>query len=181
MLTTRTSPIWLLTALLALSSCSASEPTTTDNDTPDETEQEVDMSEYEDFDASPYRAEPPAPNKEPQEHDVPKKLMENKAGADQLVEQRGFRIQLHISINRDEASKKRNQFADWWQAQRKKSQKNDKAKLMELPTYLKYKQPYYRVRAGNFASRAEAKKMLSRVQKEFSDATIVPATVLVRR
>ncbi len=51
----------------------------------------------------------------------------------------------------------------------------------EAPVYLAWKQPYYRVRLGNFATRDEAQQALYLVGERFPEAFIVPDTVIVTR
>jgi len=44
-----------------------------------------------------------------------------------------------------------------------------------------YIQPYYRVRVGNFKTRAEAEHALSILNDRYTDAFIVPDTVIIIR
>ena len=43
----------------------------------------------------------------------------------------------------------------------------------EIPTYLKYEAPYYRIRVGNFRTKLEAKKIQYLINKNFPGAYVV--------
>lgn len=50
----------------------------------------------------------------------------------------------------------------------------------DIKNYLKYEQPYYRLRVGDFKTRLEARKYLERVIRYFPSAFIVSDEVKVR-
>ena len=51
----------------------------------------------------------------------------------------------------------------------------------ELPVYVEYIQPYYRVRLGNFTSHEEALRARSRLAQDFPEAFVVQGRVVVTR
>lgn len=44
----------------------------------------------------------------------------------------------------------------------------------EIPAYLTYVEPYFRIRVGNFSSRIEAYKVLQSIQWQYPSAYIIP-------
>lgn len=124
----------------------------------------VRMSDYEDFDPSEYREVAVRPGVEV-EHDVPESLMEGRADEGIRDQVRGYRVQVYSSLNKDEA------------VQREETAKS----LTEMPVYMVYMQPYYRVRVGNFTSREAAERARSALAQQFPDAFIVPDTVEITR
>lgn len=91
----------------------------------------------------------------------------------------GFRVQVYSTLDKTEAVNLEEQARAWWQAQ----QGGAPAGLMpgQLPIYTLFIQPYYRVRIGNFRTRAEAEQARRFLQSRFPDAFIVPDRVTVRR
>ncbi|MBL7850633.1 MAG: SPOR domain-containing protein [Cyclobacteriaceae bacterium] len=75
----------------------------------------------------------------------------------------GYTIQIYSGQNREEAM-------------------NAKKKMTEvgLNGALEYTQPKFRVRYGNYYSRLEAQKDLTRLKKNFPNAILVPEKILVR-
>jgi hypothetical protein len=75
----------------------------------------------------------------------------------------GYTIQIYSGQNREEAM-------------------NAKKKMTEvgLNGALEYTQPKFRVRFGNYYSRLEAQKDLTRLKKSFPNAILVPEKILVR-
>ncbi len=75
----------------------------------------------------------------------------------------GYTIQIYSGQNKEEAM-------------------NAKKKMTEvgLNGALEYTQPKFRVRFGNYYSRLEAQKDLTRIKKGFPNAILVPEKILVR-
>lgn len=48
----------------------------------------------------------------------------------------------------------------------------------EVPIYLSYGQPYYRLRVGNFRNRLEAEKWLRKIKPEFKEAFVATEKIL---
>ncbi|NNM95187.1 MAG: SPOR domain-containing protein [Bacteroidia bacterium] len=70
----------------------------------------------------------------------------------------GYRIQVNFSQDRNEANKMRTDFG---------------AKYPNLPTYLPYQQPYFKLYAGDFRTKFEAVKHLKAIKKDFPTAFVV--------
>ena len=141
-------------------------------------ETEVSLADYEDFDADAYAEEAPAATADVQ-HDVPARLMENRVGEGVPRTVQGFRIQIFSTVDRNEADDEVEDAITWWETAREEAPEG--IFPAELPVDLKYLQPYYRVRVGNFAERAAAERALNVVQQQFPSALIVPDTVTIVR
>ncbi len=89
------------------------------------------------------------------------------------------------SINRFNVTRK---FIDGYtiqiySGQNKEEAMNTKKKMMaetSLNAILEYNQPKFRVRVGNYYSRLEAQKDLTRLKRIFSNAILVPEKIIVR-
>lgn len=134
---------------------------------------EVPLSEVEVFDIAPYREHEPVA--EQIEHEVPDVLMDGRIRTEGVRTAPGFRIQISSTVEKDEAVIAEEAAQQWWRS-------DDRGAIAglsgdELPVYVVYRQPYYRVRIGNFATRAEADRAASVVQSRFPGSFIVPDTV----
>lgn len=164
---------------------------------------DVDLAQYERFDADRYREPELAPPTV--QHDVPARLMQGEAGAGQIVEQDGFRIQIVSSLDRRAAETVQSEFSRSWQVLTGSTPEDSlggplpevltgeedddpvesdstwiRAFDAEPETYLLYRQPYYRVRVGNYADRAEAEVALRAIEEVYPEAFIVPDRVQVQ-
>lgn len=137
----------------------------------------VDMSRYEDFDPSPY--EEPNEADAAVEHDVPERLMSGRSASAGVATVQGFRIQIYSTLERSAAVQVEEQAKSWWRTEQPAAPQG----LFpdELPVVTRYLQPYYRVRIGNFATRAQAERARSFLARQYPDAFIVPDTVTIRR
>lgn len=175
---------FFLAAALLFAACSGSRDATNGDGTdpdPDGVEA-INMADYEDFDAAPYEEEPPTATT-PIDHDVPERLLTGKV--EQQVSQTGpgYRIQVYSSQDKRNADRRVESATAWWRQQ---------ARLGTLdaiyrgvseppPVYLDFRQPYYRVRVGNFVTRSEAQSVLQLIESRFPDAFIAPDTVTLTR
>lgn len=75
----------------------------------------------------------------------------------------GYTIQIYSGQNREEAMNVKKKAGETY-----------------LNALLEYNQPKFRVRVGNYYSRLEAQKDLTRLKKLFSNAILVPEKILVR-
>ena len=75
----------------------------------------------------------------------------------------GYTIQIYSGQNREEAMNVKKKSAE-----------------SSLNAQLEYNQPKFRVRVGNYYSRLEAQKDLTRLKRLFSNAILVPEKILVR-
>lgn len=171
-----------LVAILAWGGCKSSEPPP---EPPPPKAPEINLAEFEDFDVATYRDAPP--QRAEIEHDVPAELLDGKAdsgssGGTRTVQ--GYRIQLYSSQDKNLADRRMDQATGWWNQQRRQGTLEDVYPgdvSQQAPVYLVFRQPYYRVRFGNFATRAEALQLLRLLDDEFPDAFIIPDTVTITR
>jgi hypothetical protein len=170
-------PLMVLAAVLFLAACSSTEPTVVDPPPPPPEEPQINMADYEVFDPEPYRDNRPQPAEIT--HDVPESLLDGKAEQRTNRSGRGYRIQVYSSQDKGGADRLTERARAWWQSQRKSG------KLDEypgpVPVYLIFRQPYYRVRVGNFGSRADALEVLRLIERDFPDAFLVPDQVTIQR
>ena len=168
-------------ALMLWGGCKSSEP-------PPEPDPEplpqINLAAFEDFDVAAYRDAPPV--RAEVEHDVPESLMDGRAAASSGGVTRtvqGYRIQLYSSQDKALADRRMDEAAAWWNAQRRQGTLEDvyPGDLSRVPVYLVFRQPYYRVRFGDFATRAEAQRILRLLADQFPDAFIAPDTVTITR
>lgn len=71
----------------------------------------------------------------------------------------GFRVQLFSSADRNSANALRTKF---------------KTEYPEVPAYLVYQQPYFKVRVGDFRNQIEAQLFYLELQKNYGQLLIVP-------
>ena len=141
------------------------------------------MADYEDFDVSPYDDEPPVPSNIV-EHDVPEELLEGKVSSQPVSRTgSGYRIQIYSSQDKRASDRQVEQAVAWWREQLRAGLLDDiyVDDPSPPPVYQDFRQPYYRVRLGNFASRAEAQDMLRMTEQRFPRAFIVPDKVTLNR
>ena len=92
----------------------------------------------------------------------------------------GFRIQIVTTADRAEADRHVAQAIDWWEGLAPSSRPPYLGDG-DLAVDVKWRQPYYRVHLGAFATQAEAERALRAVARQFPEAFIVPETVTVTR
>lgn len=75
---------------------------------------------------------------------------------------RGFRVQIHSGLRKEEARKIKSKF------------------LVEHPDvkcYESYQQPYFNVKAGDFLTKLDAQHFLNELRESFPNSFIVPETI----
>ena len=156
--------------------CSGPGHSAQDRDAADMDGDPVILSDYEVFDASPYR-DSPAQVEIRIQHDVPDELMESRAdaGITQIV--RGYRVQVFMSLDRDEAVTEEERVRRW--LLRTMVEEQDLPEIITI--YNLFRQPYYRVRIGDFIRRADAERLMLLMFGRFSGASVVPDLVTIRR
>ena len=154
----------MIALAVVASACSGPREAADGEDADDLPTPTVRMSDYEDFDPSEYREVAVRPGPE-LEHDVPQRLMEGRADEGIEAQVQGFRVQVFSSLDKDQA------------VEREEAARS----TTEMPVYMVYMQPYYRVRVGNFTSREAAERARSALAQRFPDAFIVPDTVEITR
>lgn len=96
-----------------------------------------------------------------------KELVEKKAEYHRLTagDQDGYRIKIHLSVDRDAAEAMRLKFSN---------------RFTEIVTYMEYQQPNFVVLVGDYRSKLEAYESLKKIRPEFPNAFIVKGKVKVR-
>jgi hypothetical protein len=74
----------------------------------------------------------------------------------------GFRIQIYFGVNRPKASEVKLDFVSLYP---------------NVPAYLSYQQPNFKIRVGDFLNRYEAQKFLAEINSQFPSSFIVPDEV----
>ena len=141
----------------------------------------VDLSRYEDFDVGAYPDEVPA--REAVSHDVPASLLDGEAEVTGPRTVQGYRIQIFSSRDKATADRYLDDAMGWWRSRDRDGTLDDVygEETSPEPVYLVYRQPYYRIRMGNFESRRDAAGLLRLVKARFPDAFIVPDRVSLTR
>ncbi|MXZ03958.1 MAG: SPOR domain-containing protein [Rhodothermaceae bacterium] len=141
----------------------------------------IDWSAHEDFDPEAYR-EPAVAASVEVEHDVPEMLLSsNTVPYYSRQEQPGFRIQIVSTLSKQEADQAVEDALAWWR------DFEEDPSLYELyprsepepPVYQDFRAPYYRVRIGNFITRANAERLLEVVKDNYASSFIAPDQVVV--
>ena len=173
----------LLFVVLAVPGCAGMASSSSNTSVDQDVDRGVsNWAEVEDFDASRYAEERPAPRPEIN-HDVPQTLLLGNSGPPgSQSEQAGFRINVFSSTDPVEADRAAAAATIWWQELQNEGELEDIYPLKEHtpPVYQDYRAPYYRVRLGNFAIRADAQRMLELVEDRYPNAFIVPDRVIIR-
>lgn len=86
----------------------------------------------------------------------------------------GFRVQVFSSTDRQAAERVRADALRWFQSVR-----GTAGAPAEMEAVMAYVQPYYRVRLGAFADRADADRAVPLVRREYPEAFVVPDLVTV--
>lgn len=74
----------------------------------------------------------------------------------------GYRIQIYFGVNRPKASEVKLDFGE---------------RYPEMPAYLTYQQPNYKVRVGDFRNRYDALQFLDKIQGLYPTTFVVPDDV----
>ena len=172
--------VFLCVGLLA--GCSSSRDTVDrePDDLPTPTFSDVDVVAYESFDASADAEDEPE-IVESIQHDVPEPLMRSRAGSSARRSVQGFRVQVYSAQAKTDADEQLQAVLDWWETIKTSDDVPATYRGRDLPVYVVYKQPYYRVRVGDYTSRPQADQLLSLIDDAFPQAFIVPDEVSVAR
>lgn len=74
----------------------------------------------------------------------------------------GYRVQIYFGSNRPKASEVKIDFT---------------SRYPDMPAYISYQQPNYKVRVGDFRSRFEAQQFLGKIEGQYPTMFIVPDEV----
>ncbi len=171
--------LFWLTVWLGASGCSSVERVA---EQPEVDLQETVESKWSDVETVDVSAYPDAQNatREPVVHSAPKLLLDSAADDGVVTEVDGFRIHIFASAERSEAVQVEEALRRWLESL--SDQRRSVLGIKEDPEiYSFYKQPYYRVRLGDFTSRRAAGPLLSALKPSFNAALIVPDVILVVR
>ena len=75
---------------------------------------------------------------------------------------KGYRVQIYFGVNRPKATEVKLDFC---------------SKYVDVPAYLSYQQPNYKVRIGDFRNRYEAFEFLKRIEGAYPTNFVVPDEV----
>ena len=145
-----------------------------------EVEEEGDIivhADYERFDARPYSEEDFGPAV--LEHAVPDELMDGVAYVGGTRTLDGYRIQLFQTQDPSQAEAVVDEATDWWYNQKQAGASSTLFGRESAPVYNVWRQPYYRIRIGDFASRDAAEAALQELQVRFNGAFVVPDRVTI--
>ena len=140
----------------------------------------IETARLEQFDPSPW-PDAPLDTLTAVVHDVPARLMEGRAAEGLEAQVPGFRVQIFSSIERDETLEAQENVQTWWREQHEEGALPEDLFPEGLPVHSVYSQPYYRIRVGDFLSREEARTLHAVLARRFTDAFIVPDTILITR
>lgn len=105
-------------------------------------------------------------------NDIPEALRADSVGRMQAVRNNGYRIQILNTRDVREAETIRAEFDAW---------AGFEFEPNTVFSYVLYKQPFYRVHAGDFRSRNKAQEFANRVKERFPDAWVVVDQVIPER
>jgi len=112
---------------------------------------------------------------------VPEQLLAGRAGSGTVRVLEGYRIQLFQTRDPEQAESAVERATEWWRGQKEVGNRSDLFVGSDPPVYNIWRQPYYRVRVGDFASRAQAERALEEVNDWFEGAVVVPDRVNLLR
>ncbi len=180
-------PLSLLVAVLVLPACSGLRPVDTERERDPTTEVPAPTyPAYETFDPSGFDAQPAVAVEVV--HDVPARVMQGRvvvpggsasvpdASEPVATQVDGYRVQVFTSASRDAAESLRAQAVRWWEGA-----KSRPGAPRSMEAVVSYRQPYYKVQLGAFASREEADAALALVRRQYPEAFVVPDLVTVMR
>lgn len=148
---------------------------------PSPAEAPVDWAAYEDFDPAAYPDSPPPPLRV--QHDVPAVLMTGQAGTSATRTVEGYRVQIFLTESKATADSIYAAALVWW---RQMAAQGLLAGVAEAyadppPVYIVYRAPYYRIRLGNFRTRAEAERLKALAALRFEGAFITSDQVTIKQ
>jgi len=113
-------------------------------------------------------------------HDVPASLMNSTADDGTTIEISGYRVQIFSSIDRAETATAEEQARRWLDSM--DDVRRDTLGLSEhVEIYNLFRQPYYRVRLGDFEDREAAILIAGEIRRLFPTSLVVPDMIQVLR
>lgn len=172
----------LFAAVVLLGGCAGPRAATEDvRDREEALDEEVAViihAAYEDFDLSPYADT--APEQSSLVHDVPRQLMDGRTQASGARSLDGFRIQIYQTQDPVQADALMEEVSSWWESEKRAGAEGRLFSGASPPVYNIWRQPYYRIRIGDFSSRDAADAALQSLSSRFTGAFVVPDRVTVR-
>ena len=163
---------------LLLAACSGSRGTAEPAEPVEVEPVPINWSDFETFDPGSYR-EPPPSDERGLTHEVPDKLMESRAARGVTRTVQGFRVQIFSSQDKAAVDELVEDLHAWWQEQRDEGATTGFFRPERPPVSIHYRQPYYRVRVGGFATREQAERVVALLNARFPGAFPVPDTVTI--
>ncbi len=104
------------------------------------------------------------------------------AGTVVLKRDSGYRVQLITVTQKENAEKFGKDFKEKWNEAALDKENDDAYHYREeIPVYIEFYDPYWKLRVGNFKSRSDAQYALKYIKLlGYKDAWIVPTTILVK-
>ncbi|TYB31696.1 MAG: SPOR domain-containing protein [Candidatus Mcinerneyibacterium aminivorans] len=98
-----------------------------------------------------------------------------------LKRMEGYRIQIVAATQKQNAAELGEKFKEKWEEAREDEENEDSYYYREdIPIYLEFYKPYWKLRVGNYKRKKEAEEMLEYVKKiGYEDAWIVKTYILV--
>jgi hypothetical protein len=87
-----------------------------------------------------------------------KELLDKSIELNSKTTVRGYRVKIHFGAEKSQAYEIKEKF---------------NAKFVDIPSYVRYDQPYFSVRVGNFRTKLEAYKFLKQIQGDYAQAFLV--------
>ena len=165
--------IYTVALSLSLSACSGSRTVVEDN-TPGEVtfEEKLEaLPESETFDPSAYPTNP-VEVVQTTEHAVPVELMEGRASEGLTAERTGYRVQVALVREKNDADGLVDEVTQWLQKMRTENP-HISVFQSDLPVHNIYLQPYFRVRIGDFSRRDYAEELLTHLIEDYPRALVV--------
>ena len=113
-------------------------------------------------------------------HDVPEALMSSTADDGRIMEISGYRIQIFSSIDRAETATAEEQARNWLDSMNE-VRRDTLGLAGPVEIYNLYRQPYYRVRVGDFEKRTDATLVAGEIRRLFPGSLVVPDLIRVFR
>ena len=164
---------------LIFSACSGSRTVVDDNEPREATfEEKLEaLPRSETFDPTAYPTEP-VEIAQDTEHAVPVELMEGRASEGITSQRTGYRVQVALVREKNNADGLVDEVTQWLQKMR---EENPHLSVFQenLPVHNIYLQPYFRVRIGDFSRRDYAEELLTHLIEEYPRALVVVDQVTV--
>jgi hypothetical protein len=155
----------ILLVVATVAGCSSSKPAKDDGN--------YYLGAFEDFDSEEHPDVVPPPPPTETSHVIPARL-EGPNAVTQPKQGRGYRVHLFASRDKSLADAQLQRAIAWWERNR------DSSPDVPPPIYVDYEQPFFKVRLGDYRSRAAAAFDADRLATTFRGAFVVQARINLR-